>query len=72
MKCLSALLTFACYYPQLPGSEPRDLYVTDEMFLFVRERAQKMVGYAMDIAYITGMDEGTIRTLKRKNLTEET
>jgi integrase len=56
---------------QLPQSKPRDHYVTDEAFLFVRERAQPMVGYAMDLAYVAGIDEGTIRLLERRNLTDD-
>lgn len=82
VRCLSAILTFArqtgaithpnpCYKLQFPQSKPRDHYVTDEAFLFVRERAQPMIGYAMDLAYIAGMDEGTIRKLERRNLTDD-
>lgn len=82
VRCLSALLTFArqvgaikhpnpCFKLMLPESKPRDHYVTDDAFLFVRERAQPMVGYAMDLAYIAGMDEGTIRKLERRNVTDE-
>lgn len=82
VRCLSALLTYArrigaikhsnpCFGLQLPQSKPRDHYVTDAAFLFVRERAQTMIGYAMDLAYVAGIDEGTIRTLERRNLTDE-
>lgn len=82
IRCLSALLTFArrdgainhpnpCFGLQLPESAPRSHYVTDEAFLFVRERALPMLGYAMDLAYVAGMDIGTIRKLERKNLTDE-
>lgn len=82
VRCLSAILTFArqtgaithpnpCYKLQFPQSKARDHYVTDEAFLFVRERAQPMIGYAMDLAYIAGMDEGTIRKLERRNITDE-
>jgi integrase len=82
VRCLSALMTFArqtgvikhenpCFGLQLPESKGRDVYVTDEAYLFVRERAQTMVGYAMDIAYIAGIDEGTICKLERRNLTDE-
>jgi integrase len=82
VRCLSALLTFArqtgvikhenpCFDLKFPESKARDLYVTDEMFLFVRERAPTMIGYAMDLAYITGMDQGTIRKLERRHLTDE-
>jgi integrase len=82
VRCLSALLTYAkrtgainhpnpCFGLQLPRSAPRQHYVTDAAFLFVRERAQPMMGYAMDLAYIAGLDEGTIRLLERRNLTKE-
>lgn len=82
VRCLSAIMTFArqigvikhenpCYKLQFPQSKPRDHYVTDEAFLFVRERAQPMVGYAMDLALVAGMDEGTILKLERKNITDE-
>jgi len=82
VRCLSALLTFArrtgaishpnpCFGLQLPTSAPRQHYVTDAAYLFVRERAQPMVGYAMDLAYVAGLDEGTIRVLERRNLTDE-
>lgn len=81
VRCLSALLTFArqtgaithenpCFKLGMTGNV-RDHYVTDEAFLFVRERAKPMVGYAMDLAYIAGMDIGTIRKLERRNLTDE-
>jgi len=60
-----------CFDLQLPGGESRDRYVTDDEFLFVRERAQVMIGYAMDLALVGGMDEGTIRLLERRNLTDE-
>lgn len=82
VRCLSALLTFArrvgaikhpnpCFGLQLPQSPPRQHYVTDAAFLYVRERAQPMIGYAMDLAYVAGLDEGTIRRLERRNLTDE-
>jgi integrase len=82
VSCLSALLTFArrtgvikhenpCFKLQFPQSKPREHYVTDAAFLFVRERAQPMIGYAMDLAYVAGMDEGTIRKLERKNITDD-
>lgn len=82
VRCLSALLTFArqtgaikhpnpCFKLMLPESKPREHYVTDEAFLFVRERAQTMIGYAMDLALVAGMDEGTIRLLERRNITDE-
>lgn len=82
VRCLSALLTFArrtgaikhpnpCFGLQLPRCAPRDHYVTDEAFLFVRDRAQPMIGYAMDIAYIAGLDGDSIRSLERRNLTDD-
>lgn len=82
VRCLSTILTYGkrtgafshenpCFGLQLPQSQPREHYVTDEAFLFVRERAQPMVGYAMDLALLGGMDEGTICRLERKDLTEE-
>jgi len=30
-----------------------------------------MIGFAMDLAYLAGMDEGTIRELERRHLTDE-
>lgn len=82
IAALSTLLTFArrigamkkpnpCFGLQLPTVPPRDRYVTDEEFLLVRSVAQPMIAYAMDIAYTTGMDQGTIRSLEWRNLTEE-
>lgn len=82
IRCLSVLLTYGkrtgafshenpCFGLQLPESPPRRHYVTDEAFLFVRERAQPMVGYAMDISYIAGIDEGTILKLERRHLTDD-
>ena len=82
VRCLSAVLTFGrqdgalkhenpCYGLQLPESKARDVYVTDDAFLFVRDRAQTMIGYAMDLALVAGMDEGTIRILERRHLTDE-
>lgn len=82
IRAFSALLTFArrigartrpnpCFGLQLPQSKRRRHYVTDDVFLFVRDRAQTMIGYAMDLALLAGMDEGTIRRLERKNLTDE-
>lgn len=82
VRCLSAILTYArqtgvithenpCYKLRFPDSKPRHHYVTDEAFSFVRDRAQPMIGYAMDLAYLAGMDEGTIRKLERRNLTDD-
>lgn len=81
IRALSALLTFArrigartrpnpCFGLQLPQSRPRDRYVTDEEYLLVRDLAQPMIGYAMDLALLGGFDEGTVRTLERRNLTD--
>jgi integrase len=82
VRALSTLLTFArrigartrpnpCFGLQLPQSKPRERYVTDEEFLLVRDLAQPMIGYAMDLALLGGMDEGTIRRLERRHLTDE-
>jgi integrase len=82
VRCLSVMLTFArqegvikhpnpCFGLQLPQSKAREHYVTDEAYLFVRQRAQPMIGYAMDLAYVAGLDEGTIRILERRHLTDE-
>lgn len=82
IRALSALLTFGrqcgalckpnpCYGLQLPSKGPRDHYVTDEAFLFVRDRAQPMIGYAMDLALLGGLDESTICSLERRHLTDE-
>jgi integrase len=82
IRALSAVLTFGrqcgamrnqnpCYGLHLPKKPDRDLYVTDDAFLFVRDRAQTMVGYAMDLAYIAGLDQSTIRKLERKHLTND-
>jgi integrase len=82
ISALSAVLTFArrygalttnnpCFGLQLPKAKPRDRYVTDDEFLAVRELAPPMIGFAMDLAYLAGMDEGTIRELERRHLTDE-
>lgn len=82
IRALSALLTFArrcgartapnpCFGLQLPGSRPRDRYVTDEEFQLVRSIAQPMIRYAMELAVRCGFDGATIRMLERKHLTEE-
>jgi integrase len=79
IRALSALLTFArcigarsrpnpCFGLQLPQSKPRERYVTDDEFLLVRDLAQPVIGYAMDLALLAGMDEGTIRRLERRHL----
>jgi integrase len=82
ISALSAVLTFArrygalktpnpCFGLQLPNTKPRNRYVNDEEFLRVRAIAQPMIAYAMDLAYLAGMDEGTIRKLERRNITDE-
>lgn len=82
IRALSALLTFArrigarkspnpCFGLQLPMSKPRDRYVTDEEFLAIRDLAPPIIGYAMDLALLAGMDQATIRKLERRHLTNE-
>lgn len=79
VRCLSALLTYArqtgaishenpCFGLKLKDSKPRDRYITDDEFLFVRDLAPKMIGYAMDLAYITAMSQIDILKLERKQL----
>lgn len=79
IRCLSALLTYArqcgaletpnpCFGLQLPESKPRDRYVTDDEFLAVRALAPTMVGYAMDLALMTGMSQIDILRLEKKQL----
>lgn len=81
IRALSAVMTFGrqigaykhpnpCFGLRLPESPPRERYVTDDEYLFVRDRAPEMIGYAMDLAFIAGMDQGTIRRLERRNLTD--
>jgi hypothetical protein len=45
--------------------------VLDEEFLLVRKLAQPMIGCAMDLALLAGLDEGTIRQLERRHLADE-
>lgn len=82
IRALSALLTFArrigarkspnpCFGLQLPMSKPRDRYVTDEEFLAIREIAPPMIGYAMDLALLAGIDQATVRRLERRHITDE-
>lgn len=82
IRALSALLTFGrqcgavkhenpCYALKLPGAQARERYVSDEEFLAVRDLAPSMIGYAMDLALIAGMDQQTIRRLERKNVTDD-
>lgn len=81
IRALSTVLTFArrcgalhtenpCFGLRLPGGAPRERYVTDDEFLLVRAVAQPMVGYAMDLALLAGMDSGTIRLLERRHLVD--
>lgn len=81
IRAFSALLTYArrvgarkspnpCFGLQLPGARPRSRYVTDDEFLAMRDIAQPMVGYAMDLALLAGMDQATIRKLERRNITD--
>jgi len=82
IRALSTLLTYArrigarvrpnpCFGLQLPQSQSRDRYVTDEEFLLVRNLAPPMIGYAMDLALIAGMDQSTIRKLERRHITDD-
>lgn len=82
VRALSVLLTYArqigarkqenpCFDLGMKGAKHRTRYVTDEEFLLVRSVAQPMIGYAMDLALIAGMDEGTIRMLERRHITED-
>lgn len=82
VRALSTLLTYArrigartrpnpCFGLQLPQSKARTRYVTDEEFRLVHSVAQPMIGYAMDLALLCGMDQSTIRKLERRNITDE-
>lgn len=82
VSALSALLTFArqvgarksdnpCFKLGKKAAKHRTRYVTDDEFLLVRGVAQPMIGYAMDLALIAGMDEGTIRMLERRHLKDD-
>jgi len=79
VRCLSALMTFArqcgaikhenpCFDLQLPSAGPRDRYVTDDEFVAVRALAPTMVGYAMDLALLTGMSQIDILQLEKRQL----
>jgi integrase len=81
IRLLSCILTFGrrigalskpnpCYGLRLPGEKPRERYVTDEEFLAVRALAPTMVGYAMDLALMAGMDRSTILALERRHVTD--
>lgn len=82
IRALSAVLTYArrigartrpnpCFGLQLPQSKARDRYVSTEEYLAMRALAPPMIQYAMDLAVLAGMDQGTIRVLERRNVTEE-
>lgn len=81
LRALSALLTFArrigarkgqnpCFGLQLPQSAPRRHYVSDDAFLAVHALAPPMMGFAMELAFMAGMDQATIRALERRHLTD--
>lgn len=82
IRALSALMTYArrvgartrpnpCFGLQLPQSKPRNRYVTDAEFLKVRDLAQPMVGYAMNLAFLAGVDLGTVLRLERRHIIED-
>lgn len=50
---------------------PRNRYVTDEEFYYVRSLATPMVQCVMDLAVLTGLRRGDIFRLKRSDYTEE-
>lgn len=60
-----------CFGLQLPNPGDRDRYVTDDEYLTVRDLAPTMIGYAMDLALLAGMDQGTIRKLERRHVTDD-
>lgn len=79
IRAVSALLTYArqtgaratdnpCYNLKLPGAKPRTLYVDDDWFYAVRDRAPTMIGYAMDLAWCAGLDKATIISLERRHV----
>jgi integrase len=80
IRALSAVLSYGrklgvfshpnpCFGLNLPSGGPRRRYVTDDEYLLVRELAPTMIGCAMDLAFVAGMDQGTIRKLERRHLT---
>ncbi|MGH9644189.1 MAG: hypothetical protein ACRD3Q_17425, partial [Terriglobales bacterium] len=82
VAALSMLMTFArrigllsksnpCFGLQLPKAAPRRRHVTDEEYLLVRSVAPPMIKHAMYFAARCGMDGATIRSLERRNITEE-
>jgi len=82
IRCLSALMTYArqsgaikhpnpCFGLQLPSGGPRERYITDEEFAAVRVLAPTMIGYAMDLALLTGMSQIDILKLERRQLLDD-
>lgn len=55
----------------LPTPKPRTRYVTDAEFVVVRSAAPAMIGYAMDLALLTGLRQGDILSLERRHLTDQ-
>jgi integrase len=55
----------------LKTPKPRTRYITDAEFLVVRELAPVMIGYAMDLALLTGLRQGDILSLERRHLTDQ-
>jgi integrase len=81
IRALSAVMTFGrnigaykhpnpCFGLRLPESKARERYVTDAEFLLARDRAPAMIGHAMDLALVGGLDQGTIRQLERRHITD--
>ena len=81
IRAMSALLTYArqCgarttdnpwFKLGLKSSAKPRPYVTDAMFVAVRDIAPPMIGYAMDLAWCAGLDGSTIRLLERRHITE--
>ena len=60
-----------CRGLQLPVRPPRRRYVTDAEFLTVRDLAPAMIGYAMDLALLTGLRQADLLRLTRDNMTPD-
>jgi integrase len=63
-----------CWGLKLPNTGERDgeaVYVTDAAYLFARDRAPPMLGHAMDLALVAGIDGATVRSLERRNITPD-
>lgn len=86
ISALSAVLSYGrkvgavnhdnpCFDMDLParpdGQRSRARYVTDDEFVFARSLAPPMIGYAMDLALIAGLDGATIRRLERRHITDD-